>query len=352
MNNTYYIINGRFLTQNLTGVHRYAYEICCALHYLNFNFIVVAPKEIKSSYKCPFTVVKTGRTRSHLWEQIELPLYVKKHYKGAVLINLTGIGSLIHNNIVTTIHDLSFLENPKWFSKSYYLLYKFLTPRVAKKAKKIITVSNFSKKEIIDKLGIKQEKISVIYNAVSDKLVLNDTSQREKVILSVSSLEPRKNFGKLLEAFNKLVNSDYKLIIVGKQNKVFGAVNLSDTNENIEFTGYISDEELTALYHKACAFVYPSLYEGFGIPNLEAMNNGCPVITSDIPAHKEVCGEAAIYFSPLNADDLLIKMQQLINDDRKIKEMVNKGYERAKFFSWEKSAKQLITVLETTFPNK
>ncbi len=343
---TMYIINGRFLCQKMTGVHRYAYEMCCALHQANFSFVVVAPQKIQPNYICPFSVVQTGRTSSHFWEQIELPLYIRKHYKKSILINFTGIGSLLHKDIVSTIHDLSFLENPKWFSKSYYLLYRFLTPIIARKAKKIITVSHFSKKEIIQKLKISENKISVIYNAVSDKMIQKTEHQKEKIILSVSSIDPRKNFSRLIEAFKNLDNSTYKLIIVGAKNNIFGKNDFLKKSPNVEFTGYINDNKLIELYNKASMFIYPSFYEGFGIPNLEAMSNGCPVITSDIPPHREICKNSALYFDPYSTKKLKETINQLITNEELIKEMVVKGYERANFFSWNKSAEKLIKELK------
>ncbi len=340
-----YIINGRFLSQKMTGVHRYAYEMCCALHRADFKFVVVAPKKILLNYICPFQIIQVGRTTSHIWEQFELPFYVRKHYKKSILINFTGTGSLFHKNIVSTIHDLSFLENPKWFSKSYYLFYRYLTPMVVKKAKKIITVSNFSKKEIITRLEVQKDKVVVVYNAVSDKIKLKNEVKKEKIILSVSSIDPRKNFLRLIEAFEQLQSWGYKLVIVGEYNDVFGKNNLFQDNDNVKFTGYISDDELVTLYKKASVFVYPSLYEGFGIPNLEAMSNGCPVVTSNIPPHREVCEKAALYFNPYSSEDLGKKIKKLIENENFMAEMIQRGYERTQSFSWDKSAEKLIKTL-------
>ena len=119
-----------------------------------------------------------------------------------------------------------------------------------------------------------------------------------------------------------------------------------ENNKNIVFTGYVSDEELLRYYNEASLFVYPSLYEGFGIPNLEAMTNNCPVVASDIPPHKEVCGEAAIYFDPYNVSDIAEKITYVLANKELQARMQEKGKERVKLFSWDKSAEKLILAID------
>jgi glycosyltransferase involved in cell wall biosynthesis len=345
----FFIINGRFLSQKPTGVHRYAFEMCNALHKLGCNFIVLAPKNILSDYNFDFKVKQIGNMSSHLWEQIELPLYLSNHYKNTILISFSGLGCVLHKKNICTIHDLSYLENPKWFSKFYYYLYKYLTPITAKNAIKVLTVSEFSKNEICKKLKIERNKVEVIYNAVSDQITNLDSEPivKEKIILSVSSLDPRKNFIRLIKAYESLENCDYKLVVVGKNDRVFRNVGLNlENNTNIFFTGYLSDMELKKLYSKAALFVYPSLYEGFGIPNLEAMSNGCPVLTSNIPPHIEVCQEAAIYFDPLNEKDIANQISELIHNTITQKKLIKLGSQRVSQFSWTNSAKKLISLLK------
>lgn len=343
-----FIVNGRFLTQRMTGVHRYAYEMCCALKREGCSFLVVAPKNILPDYNLCFDVVTYGWSGSHLWEQIELPYYLNKNYKNAILINFTGLGSLFYKKTICTVHDISFLRHPEWFSKSYYYLYKILTPITVRRAYKVLTVSEFSKNELIDVFGTPASKIEVIYNAAADNLVAGkqEIGNDKKYLLTVSSIEPRKNFKRLIKAFNMLNNSDYILYIVGKKDKVFGNVGFDELNdENIVFTGYITDNELAKYYSEATAFVYASLYEGFGIPNLEAMKNGCPVLASDIPPHREVCGDAAIYFNPLDVDDMVKKISYVIENKEVRSGLVANGKERTTMFSWQKSARKLIKII-------
>lgn len=352
MNKNYsFIVNGRFLSQKMTGVHRYAYEMCCALKRAGVNFLVVAPKNLVPDYDICFDLEMCGNFTSHFWEQIELPLYINKNHKNSLLISFTGLGSIFYKKTICTIHDISYLIHPKWFSKSYYFLYKWLTPISAKRALKIITVSEFSKNEIVTRLNIPADKIEVIYNAVTNKVIPNQESQIEKqnYILSVSSLEPRKNFKRLIQAFSLIDNEDYKLLIVGKKNRIFNRVDFAalEQNRSIVFTGYVTDEELAQYYSKASVFVSPSLYEGFGIPNLEAMTNACPVVASDIPPHREVCGDVAIYFNPYDVEDIAKAITKVMEDKELQNRMVLKGKEQVKLFSWDKSANLLLSLIDT-----
>ena len=230
-------------------------------------------------------------------------------------------------------------------------MYKVLTPIIARKALKIITVSEFSKSEIINILKINPNKIIVISNAVSKKLLLFNEGKvllPEVFLLSVSSIDPRKNQIQLIRAFNLLANKNIKLYIIGKNNKLFGKHKIIENNNpRIIFTGYLSDSELFYYYKKATAFIYPSLYEGFGIPNLEAMINNCPVITSAIPPHYEVCKEAALYFDPYNPEDIAAKISIVIGNESVRKTLIENGIKQVRLYSWEKSAQELINILES-----
>lgn len=345
----FFIINGRFLTQNTTGVHRYAYEICCALSEIGADFKVVVPKGRLDTYDCPFDVIEYGKLSSHFWEQISLPLFMKKYYPKAILLNFTGLGAILHKRKICTIHDLSFLENPSWFSFLYYHLYRLLMPIVARKSLKIITVSQFSKTEILKYFGVASDKVQVVYNAVSiQTLNQNAVVAKEKYILSVASIDPRKNFIRLLKAFQQLKTKGYKLLIVGKKNqKIFKKLELApDDMTNVHFTGYVSDQQLSDYYAKATLFIYPSLYEGFGIPNIEAMSNGCPVATSSIPPHIEVCGEAATYFDPANVQDIKEKIDYLLQNEQYREHMIQKGYQQVKKYDWIQSAQQISECID------
>lgn len=348
-------VNGRFLSHKQTGVERYAYAMCHMLTALGADIHIICPKkaEIDASYDVSsFHIIRYGRGRSHVWEQLVLPFFFvgKRNY---ILLSFTGLGSIFVPSKVMTIHDVSFLVEPSWFSKAYYFYYKVMTPLAARTSKQIITVSKASKQEICRFYPfIQADRVSVIYSAANPQTFskqeadVQTDSSAAPYILSVSSIDPRKNFQRLLEAAQG--QNDITVKIVGGKNKVFQAAGLSGKQASrVEFLGRVSDEELCELYNHATAFIFPSLYEGFGLPPIEAMSLGCPVLASDIPVIHEVCGDAAIYFNPTDTDDIRRALRKALFMPKEEREkMVNRGYENAKRFNWNKSAKRLLEVLE------
>lgn len=349
-----FVVNGRYLTQKATGVHRYAFEICNKLHEMGVDFHVAVPNEIHPDYKFSFKVVKCGSLNTHLWEQISLPRYLKR-IGSPLLISFTGCGPLNYSNQIMTIHDVSHERYPEWFSKNYYRFYHYMMPRIGKKAHAVLTVSEFSKKEIVDTLGINSEKIHVVHSNVpfhnkpSKEEILNFTRnpEAERYILAVSSMDPRKNFVRLVEAFEKIKDKSVKLYIIGMSFKAFNTPDLQKLiGENVHLPGYIPDEKLQTMYQNALLSIYPSLYEGFGLPPLESMTYGCPVINSDIPALREVSQDAALYVNPYNVEDITQKIEQLLVDEPLRKELQEKGLLQIKKYSWDKSAKQVYELAQ------
>lgn len=349
-----FVVNGRYLTQKATGVHRYAFEICNKLYEMGVDFHVAVPKEIHPDYKFSFKVVKCGSFNTHLWEQISLPRYLKS-IGSPLLISFTGCGPLNYSNQIMTIHDVSHERYPEWFSKNYYRFYHYMMPRIGKKAHAVLTVSEFSKKEIVNTLGINAEKIHVVHSNVpfhnkpSKEEILSFTRnpEAERYILAVSSMDPRKNFIRLVEAFDKIKDKSVKLYIIGMSFKAFNTPDLQKLiGENVHLPGYIPDEKLQTMYQNALLSVYPSLYEGFGLPPLESMTYGCPAINSDIPALREVSQDAALYVDPYNVDDITQKIEQLLVDEPLRKELQEKGLLQIKKYSWDKSAKQVYELAQ------
>lgn len=349
-----FVVNGRYLTQKATGVHRYAFEICNKLHEMGVDFHVAVPNEIHPDYKFSFKVVKCGSLNTHLWEQISLPRYLKR-IGSPLLISFTGCGPLNYSNQIMTIHDVSHERYPEWFSKNYYRFYHYMMPRIGEKAHAVLTVSEFSKKEIVDTLGINAEKIHVVHSNVpfhnkpSKEEILSFTRnpEAERYILAVSSMDPRKNFIRLVEAFDKIKDKSVKLYIIGMSFKAFNTPDLQKLiGENVHLPGYIPDEKLQTMYQNALLSVYPSLYEGFGLPPLESMTYGCPVINSDIPALREVSQDAALYVDPYNVEDITEKIEQLLVDEPLRKELQEKGLLQIKKYSWDKSAKQVYELAQ------
>lgn len=342
-------INGRYLTQHLTGVNRFAYELTCALVNMGVDLIVLCPKqEINSAYDISrLKIIRYGFGASHVWEQFILPFFFigKKNY---ILLNFSGLGPITIKDKFVTIHDLAYLENPSWYSKAYVLLYKYLTPLSVRTSKQVLTVSKFSKNEIIKRLGVEGNRISVIYNAAEANDVEQDDILKKvpsNFILAVSSIDPRKNFVRLINAFSFI--PEQNLVVVGGSYHVFNNVELDTSLSNVKFIGRVSDAELTSLYKHATAFVYPSLYEGFGIPPIEAMTYGCPVVVSDIEVLHEVCGEAASYVDPYDEKQMAQAFSKICGDESLRQELIVKGYKNIKRFNWRKSSLALLDVLKT-----
>jgi len=230
------------------------------------------------------------------------------------------------------------------------LFYKLVIPNIIKSSKHIFTVSEFSKNEIIDFYKVDKNQISVIYNAVNQIFKPDIENTKERYILAVSSLNYQKNFHSLIKAFNLLDNKDIKLYLVGNMNRNFASLdllNLIENNKNIVFKGRVDDDALVKLYSNALCFAYPSLYEGFGIPPLEAQACGCPVVCSNVASLPEVGGEkSVIYCNPYDIVDIKEKIELVLDDDELQSDLRRRGFENIKRFSWEKSANKIIEIVK------
>jgi glycosyltransferase involved in cell wall biosynthesis len=229
----------------------------------------------------------------------------------------------------------------------------------------VLTDSEFSKKEIIKYTGCLDNKIFIVYNAVNLnvfrkiedikllKKVKNIYKLPEKFILFVGNVKPHKNLKGLLLAYKKLNSFDFKLVIVGKKegfitgdNELSKLINTSDLlKKNVIFTGYVKDDDLPFIYNLASIFVFPSLYEGFGIPPLEAMACGCPCVVSNAASLPEVCGDSAYYVNPYDVEDIARGIETVLNDEKLRNDLIKKGFENIKRFSWEESAKKIIQIM-------
>ncbi|WP_187263692.1 glycosyltransferase family 4 protein [Pontibacter beigongshangensis] len=347
-------INARFLTQPVTGVQRFGIELSRQIKKLLPETVFVAPPHIlHKEVAAELGVVTFGKMNGHLWEQFELPLFLKKQ-GNPLLLNLANTAPLLYPNKVVTIHDLAFKVNPGWFSKPFYLYYNFLIPHIARNSLKIITVTQHMKADITQILNVPATKVEVIYNAVSfSSAPANSKSEKNdlpaRYVLAVSSLDPRKNFVRLLKAFGAIQDKEVKLLIIGGSSKVFADQELQrllKETPQAQAIGYVPDEELHRLYRHATAFIYPSLYEGFGIPNIEAMALGCPVITSAIGPIEEVCGKAALFVDPYQETDITARLNQLLASQPLQEELRAKGLEQAGRYSWRQSARQLLDILQ------
>ena len=340
-------INGHFLTQTMTGIQRFSYEMCKALIDNGNEIILLAPKKISKEYNLKCRVIQFGVFSGVIWEHIELPIFLLKN-KNPLLLNFGSPGPIFYSNRIVTVHDISFHIHPEWFSKVYGTYYRLITPIFTRLSKKVITVSEFSKNEIKNWLKIPDDKIVIIYNAVSESIKKNlskPSINYGKYILTVASLDPRKNIAMLVEAYEQTgIENEIKLVLAGRSSPLF---NMKFSEKILSNSvGYVSDEELVSLYENAIIFLYPSLYEGFGIPPLEAMSLGCPVILSDIPVFKEIFGDAACYVNPNSSESIRDGILAVLNNESYRKELIIKGFEKAKKYSWKSSAEKLTEIIK------
>jgi glycosyltransferase involved in cell wall biosynthesis len=270
--------------------------------------------------------------------------------------------------IVATFHDLSFEKYGNFFSARQKFWHNFVNPAaLANRADAIIAVSESTKRDIIETYGIEQDKIKVIYSGIAPVSRISREASSileirkkyhlpEKYILYLGTIEPRKNIIGLIKAFElfntkyQIPNTKYQLMIAGSKGwlykDIFSAARRSSAKNDIIFTDFIEDEDKKYLYGAASLFVYPSFYEGFGFPPLEAMAAGTPVITSDCSSLPEVAGGAAIMVNPYNIGQLARAIKEVLANDELQKKMIKKGYEQAEKFSWEKCARETLAVFE------
>ncbi len=241
---------------------------------------------------------------------------------GAPLLSLANTAPLFCKNNFITIHDLAFYHHPEWNSKKFSAWYNFLVPRLARGSRHIFTVSQTIKKEIEDCYKIASENVSVTYNGISQKMLESAGDKKpvkEKIIFSVGSFNVRKNHQKLLTAFIESGLGDtYQLVITGDRNKVFKEANLNEEilkNSNVKIYSSLPEDELISMYQKAEIVVSTSLYEGFGIPLLEGLFNGCKIICSDIPVYRELYDGHARFCDPLNITSIVSALNSSINEN-------------------------------------
>lgn len=338
-------INSRFLTQNITGVQRFAIEISKQLKkQLGEKVQFVAPKNILHVALAKELDVKiVGNKTGHLWEQLDLPKYLKQN-DTPLLLNLANTAPLFYKNKIVTVYDLAFYHHPEWFSKKFTIPYNFLIPKIIRNSKHILVDSDYVRDDISNSYSIHKSKITTIYGSYAE--IFKDVKiKKESFVLAVGSIDPRKNLKSLINIFTQF--NVVKLLIVGQQNKVFTSMKIDSLPANITFSGYVDDDELVELYNKASLFVYPSFFEGFGIPPLEAQACGCPVVCSNVTSLPEVGGvDSVVYCDPYNVEDIAEKIKMVLEDEPLQNELRVKGFENIKRFSWEKSAKKIIEVIE------
>lgn len=337
------VINTRVLDYHTTGVQRYLTDVMAEMP---VPADTVAPQKSRHGVK------------GHLWEQFWLPNLVGDR----LLWSPSNSGPLITRRQVVTIHDVVPLDHPEWLSPKFASWYRFLLPRLAKRAQHIIVVSDFTKRRLMHHVGISDEKITTIWCGVNNNFTIQSPGSvsraatslglpKGRYILSVGSLEPRKNLGRLLKAWSKilpLLPGDVSLVLTGAKGKklIFKDVpELDSLPPRVYLAGYASDESLPALYSGALAFAYLSVYEGFGLPPLEAMACGVPCIVGNLASIPEVVGDAALKVDPYDVNAIAQGLYRLVTESPYRDHLRGLGLARVKGFSWERAAKETLSVL-------
>ncbi|ANS42048.1 glycosyltransferase family 4 protein [Serratia inhibens] len=349
-------VNARFLTQEMTGVQRFAEQICLALSEIRDDIVFVSPKGIlRQAVADKLNVKIIGERTGHLWEQIDLPGFLRKN-GSPLLLNLCSTAPIFYSNQIVTHHDITYKRYPKSFSKKFRAVYNTLVPLMLKNSLHLITVSDFSKREISNVYKYPAERISVVHNAVSDAFtqdlspLVNSSADEKPYLLAVSSPNFHKNFHGMLEAYSLMSNKDdFSLKIIGKTAGSFLTPEFNEkilADKNIHFLGRVDDDELIKLYQHALAFVFPSFYEGFGIPPLEAQACGCPVIASNTASMPEVLGNSVLSFDPNDISQIRHAMERVVSDTALRNELKEKGQKNTERFSWDKSAKTISDLVD------
>lgn len=320
----------------MTGVQQYALKFSIYLKEKLGNEVeFVSPQGILHNNLAEKLGVKIiGNTKGFFWEQVELPFWLRKE-KSPLLVNFGNVAPQYYSNQIVTIHDLSTLEHPEWYSSKFSRAYKFMIPQVVQNARRVIAVSNFTKNRIVELLEADPEKIEVIYNTVEKDTLISTVDNHHPYFLSVGSFSGRKNFITLVKAFRNAMLEGVKLKIRGDHEDIFkGEDELSELtadHERIQFIEPLNYGAYLDLIRNSSALINTSVYEGFGMPNLEALSLGVPVICSDIEVFKEVSGNCATYVDPLNETELTLVLKQLLSHSADPKEKADRIKQADKF---------------------
>jgi glycosyltransferase involved in cell wall biosynthesis len=352
-------LNGKFRSAAPTGVHRVAQELGNALadlvveehdsvRYLNFALSVPSngferSNEVRLSSRLvrPFKGIP--------WEQFSLPFSERK----ATILNLCNIGPVIARNAVTMIHDVQVHISPQSYSRGFRWWYRTLQPIMARRHRRILTVSEFSRQEIAKAGLCALDHISVVHNGADHVLRMqSDTSAVSKLelsgtpyVLALSTVQAHKNIAILMKAFADPRLAGVKLVLFGGTSRTaFTALGMK-VPQNVVFAGRVTDNELRGLIEGARCLAFPSTTEGFGLPPLEAMLLGCPAIVAPCGALPEVCGDAALYCTPDVVEDWIEGICNIVYDNQLRERLSKAGQLHAAQFTWRRAAIELATIL-------
>jgi len=359
-------LNGKFTAQTTTGVQRVARCLVEALDRglaggsagpaSTLRWVLLCPPggRLPALRQVETRVIGGGRGGLHVWEQWTLP----RAARDGLLVNLAGSAPAWAGRQVCTLHDAAVFDRPETYSFVFGAWYRWLFRRLARTAVAIHTVSDFSRQRLAARLAIEPGRIAIVpnggdhlRNATADPAVLVEAGLvGQRFVLAVGSASATKNFAALIAGFATLADADLRLVIAGGHHAaVFAPVGdaaSAAADRRVVRIGWVGDSELKALYGAAAVLVFASLYEGFGLPPLEAMSCDCPVVGASTSAVPEVCGDAALYVDPASPADIARGLARVLGDAALAADLVKRGQARLAHFTWDSSAARLRTLLE------
>lgn len=350
-------INGRFLLRPATGVDRFAFEVVRSLDVLlgvrhpaaSALAVEILLPESERPVSKPFAHIGmrvVPGAQGQLWEQLHLP----RAAQGALLLNLCNTAPLFLRHQVVVLHDAAPMRVPDSYSRTFRTWYRLMAPMIGWSCRRIVTVSQFSSRELRDIYRIPAEKIGVVSESGEHMLRPDEDAGvlrkhglgQRPFVLAVSSLTRHKNFGLVVEALRLMPDAKFDVVVAGGTDPAVYASNATPLPASIRHIGFVSDGELKALFRHAVCFVHPSRYEGFGLPPVEAMTLGCPVIAADLPSVREACGDAAIYISPDDPAGLASAIGRVTGNGTLRASLRERGLARAGQLTWLATAEQLL----------
>ena len=356
------------------GIGRYVRELVAALSRLDNDtdyrlFVAGATRDKLLFPPAPNFIWKPSPIPpiwyARLWHRARLPIPVEIITGKVNLYHATDFvlpPTLPRTRTLLTVHDLSFIRVPDAASPNLRAYLDAVVPRSVRRADHVLADSTATKNDLIELYDTPPEKITVLLSGVDARFThVDDVTARQAVrekyhipgrpyILAVGTVQPRKNYGRLIQALARLraQRHDVDLVIVGGrgwlEDPIYETIRTTDMRDHVHFTGFADDADLPALYSEAVCVAVPSLYEGFGIPVLEGMACGTPVVTANVSSLPEVAGDAALTISPTDLDALTDALERLLTDSALRTQLIRRGLERVKQFTWEASALQLLRV--------
>lgn len=353
------VINGRFLGAKPSGVQRVARQLVLQLQnhadeldmLFEDGITIAAPATValtQNDSRLPLE--RSGRLRGQAWEQLHLP----RQAVGGLLVNLCNVGPIASRHAITMIHDAQIYTMPSSYSRLFRLWYRFVLPRLGRYNRQILTVSNYSAQQLVDYGVAPADRITVVYNGVdhvrgftpdySVNRAHNLTPQ--SYVLALASTQHHKNIGVLFRAFEPGRMGNIRLVLMGGEDSTDFAARGVAVPPNTVFAGKVTDGQMRALMEDALCFAMPSLTEGFGLPPLEAMMLGCPALLAPCGALPEVCGEAALYADPHDADGWTHAMCRLRDEPGLRERLAASGRVHSEQFTWDAAGRRLVNTVK------